>query len=180
MKWCPILLAWIKLLVCLCLIHLDLWMQEASLCDGCSLQLVWLPEDVFATASTDTTAAFWSMGTGGRCFLEPRVTMKHWTLQKCSILRLSNTTNPAQVSVYSSLKVSWYKLWLLDLAQSLHPHHLHSLEVEWLTQVRRSFGWSCCTKLVGSTMVDYENWKIWRSFIWGWVDRLSVLFPWIS
>lgn len=38
--------------------------QEAGLCDGCSLQLVWLPEDVFATASTDTTAAFWSLETG--------------------------------------------------------------------------------------------------------------------
>ncbi len=86
-RWCPILqffqlkwnyeedkmlLAWIKLLVCLCLICLDLWMQEASLCDGCSLQLVWLPEDVFATASTDTTAAFWSMGTGDAVFVNQK------------------------------------------------------------------------------------------------------------
>eukprot|EP00913_Durusdinium_trenchii_P014276 g13394.t1 len=41
--------------------------KEASLCDGCTLQLVWLQHGhCFATASTDTTAALWSVETGER------------------------------------------------------------------------------------------------------------------
>ncbi|CAL1164474.1 unnamed protein product [Cladocopium goreaui] len=55
-----------RLLAGCCVLSGNMTLEEAGLCDGCSLQLVWLPEDVFATASTDTTAAFWSLETGER------------------------------------------------------------------------------------------------------------------
>ncbi|CAE7781758.1 unnamed protein product [Symbiodinium sp. CCMP2592] len=53
-----------RLLAGCCILTGGMTLEAAGLCDNCSLQLIWLPSQVLATASTDTTAAFWSMESG--------------------------------------------------------------------------------------------------------------------
>ncbi|CAE7366539.1 unnamed protein product [Symbiodinium natans] len=55
-----------RLLAGCCILTGGTSLEAAGLCDNCSLQLIWLPSDVLATASTDTTAAFWSIESGER------------------------------------------------------------------------------------------------------------------
>lgn len=54
-----------KLLLGCTVLHGGATLQAVGLEDGRAIQVVWLPTDlVLATASTDTTAALWSMDTG--------------------------------------------------------------------------------------------------------------------